>query len=83
MSNTSTLAWNKVDWKKIESRVFRIQRRIYKAKTEKKVNAIHYLQKKIINSIGAKLLAIREAIRTKKSYWIKNIYFNNRKKKLN
>lgn len=82
MSNISKLEWNKVDWKKIESRVFRIQRRIYKAKTEKKVNAIHYLQKKIINSIEAKIIAIREANKLKKSYWIKKIYFNTRKKKV-
>lgn len=83
MSNKSELAWNKVDWKKIESRVFRIQRRIYKAKTEKKVNVVYYLQKKIINSLDGKLLSIREAIKIQKSCGIKTLYFHNRKKSIN
>ena len=82
MSNTSELAWNKVDWKKIESRVFRVQRRIYKVKTEKKVNVVYYLQKKIINSLDAKLLSIREAIKIQKSCRVKNLYFHNRKENI-
>lgn len=82
MSNISKLAWNKVDWKKVESRVFRIQRRIYKAKIEKKVNVVHYLQKKIINSIDGKLIGIREAIKIQKTCWIKILYLNNKKKNI-
>lgn len=76
MSNIIKIHWNEVDWKKIESRVFRIQRRIYKAKTDKKVNAVHYLQKKIIVGFQEKLMSIREASKTHKFYWIKTIYIN-------
>jgi hypothetical protein len=65
MSNLSKLAWNEVDWKNIESRVFRIQRRIYKAKTEQKIDAIYYLQKKIIHGLNGKLLSIRNACKNR------------------
>lgn len=61
MSNLSKLAWNEVDWKNIESRVFRLQRRIYKAKTEQKIDVVYYLQKKIIHGLNGKFLSIRKA----------------------
>lgn len=80
MSNPIKIRWNEVDWKKIESKVFRIQRRIYKAKTDKTVNVVYYLQKKIITSIEGKLLSIREASKSKENYWIKNIYLTSSRK---
>jgi RNA-directed DNA polymerase len=80
MRNIIKINWNEVDWKKIESRVFRIQRRIYKAKTDKKVTAVHYLQKKIIIGFQEKLMSIREASKINKFYWIKTIYINTSKK---
>lgn len=80
MSNTIKIRWNEVDWKKIESKVFRIQRRIYKAKTDKTVNVVYYLQKKIITSIEGKLFSIREASKSKENYWIKSIYLTNSRK---
>lgn len=82
MSDILKLVWNKIDWKKVESRIFRIQRRIYKAKTEKKVTALHYLQKKIINSLDGKLICIRESIKTTQLYWVKNIQIYSPKKNI-
>lgn len=73
MSNLFKLAWNEVDWKKIESRVFRIQRRIYKAKTDKKITTVHYLQKKIIDSLDGKLLSARYSTNIESQLWIKQI----------
>ncbi len=83
MSNIIKIAWNEVDWKKIESRVFRVQRRIYKAKIDKKITAVHYLQKKIIIGFEEKLLSIREATRVQQLYWIKKIHINNSRKQIN
>ncbi len=56
------LAWNDIDWIKIESRVSRVQRRIYKAKIENKTQLVHFLQKKLINSLDAKLFSINKAV---------------------
>lgn len=82
MSNVAQLAWNKVDWKKIESRVFRIQRRIYKAKTDKKITTVHYLQKKLINSLDGKLTSIREVFKLTKVHWINSIHFHGTNKSI-
>lgn len=67
MSNLNKLAWNQVDWKKVESRVFRIQRRIYKAKSKNKTTTLHYLQNKLLHSLDAKLLSVRKVSRLQKS----------------
>ena len=63
MSNLNKLAWSHVDWKKVESRVFRMQRRIYKAKNKNKIDTVHYLQNKLLHSLDAKLLSIRKVSR--------------------
>lgn len=60
----SKLAWNDVDWTLVQKRVTRQQYRIYKANTERESqntgNAkIHSLQRRIIASLDARLLAVR------------------------
>lgn len=60
----SKLAWNDVDWALVQKRVTRQQYRIYKASTERELfdtgNAkIHSLQRRVITSLDAKLLAVR------------------------
>lgn len=61
MSNFKTeLAWNEINWTLVQQRSFRIQRRIYKAKKKEKMDVVHYLQTKLINSLDAKLLAVRQ-----------------------
>ena len=66
------LTWNNIDWILIEKKVLKIQRRIYKAKIENKINVIHYLQNQLINSVYAKLLAVREIISINKGKKINN-----------
>lgn len=61
----SNLAWNDVDWTLVQQRVTRQQYRIYKASTERKLqntgNAkIHSLQRRVIASLDARLLAVRK-----------------------
>nr|ALO63257.1 putative reverse transcriptase, intron maturase and HNH endonuclease [Chlamydomonas applanata] len=53
------LAWKSINWLKVTDRVRRIQRRIYKAKRKGNIDQVHWLQKRLINSIDAKLMAVQ------------------------
>lgn len=60
----SKLAWDEVNWTLVQQRVTRQQFRIYKASTERKNQTtgnakIHSLQRRVISSLDAKLLAVR------------------------
>ena len=59
MSRYNNLTWESIDWRLVTNRVLRIQRRIYKAQTSKTKSRVHWLQKHLINSLDAKLLAVR------------------------
>lgn len=54
-----TVEWNKVDWRKLERRVFKLQKRIYKASIRGDVKAVRSLQKTLMRSWSAKMLAVR------------------------
>ncbi|PPT08939.1 Retron-type RNA-directed DNA polymerase [Geitlerinema sp. FC II] len=58
-NNTVRLEWRGIDWKKIERRVFRLQKRIYQAKRRGDVRTVHGLQKLLLKSWSARLLAVR------------------------
>lgn len=53
------LAWNSIRWADVKRRVRRVQRRIYKAKKLGQKSRVQWLQKLLINSIDAKLLAVQ------------------------
>lgn len=53
------LAWQSVNWHKVKLRVRRIQRRIYKAKKAGDVSRVQWLQKVLIRSYDAKLMAVQ------------------------
>jgi RNA-directed DNA polymerase len=57
MSNK--LAWKDVDWKIIHKRLSRQQNRVYKASMEGNRDKVHAIQRRIINSLDAKLIAVR------------------------
>lgn len=57
MSNK--LAWKDVDWKLVHKRLSRQQRRVYKASLERNTAKVHALQRRIIGSLDAKLMAVR------------------------
>jgi len=62
MSNTSfktTLEWNKLNWRLLERRVYKLQKRIYKAELRGDVKAVRKLQKTLLKSWSAKCLAVR------------------------
>nr|ARO91188.1 putative reverse transcriptase/maturase [Flintiella sanguinaria] len=53
-------AWDDVQWDLVQNRVRRIQRRIFKAKKLGQTKRVHWLQKHLINSVDAKLLAVQQ-----------------------
>src|SRR5436853_6007099 len=51
--------WNKLPWRKLEQHVYRIQKRIFKAEQRGNRRAVHKLQKLLMKSRSARLLAVR------------------------
>jgi RNA-directed DNA polymerase len=54
-----TVEWNHIDWRKLEKRVFKLQKRIYRASSRGDVKAVRRFQKTLMNSWSAKCLAVR------------------------
>src|SRR5438874_6913147 len=51
--------WNKLPWRKLERHVYRIQKRIFKAEQRGNRRAVHKLQKLLMKSRAARLIAVR------------------------
>lgn len=62
----SIFAWRDVMWPRVTKRVERIQYRIYKASRAGKKDLVHHLQKRLLRSEDAKLLAVRRVTQTNK-----------------
>ena len=65
MSNTNSkqlniVEWNQIDWRKVELAVFKLQKRIFQASVNDNVRKLRRLQKTLLNSHHAKLLAVRK-----------------------
>jgi RNA-directed DNA polymerase len=58
-SNKNIVGWNEIDWRTVESTVFKLQRRIYQASVSGNVHKIRKLQKTLLRSYSAKLLSVR------------------------
>jgi RNA-directed DNA polymerase len=56
----SLLEWNSVEWPLVEHRVFRYQTRIYRASQNGNIKLVKHLQKRLLNSLDAKLLSVRQ-----------------------
>ncbi len=52
-------AWRNLPWRKLEQHVYRIQKRIYRASQRGNQRAVHKLQKLLMKSEAARLLAVR------------------------
>jgi len=55
----SMMEWNDVDWRKLEKRIFKLQKRIYRASERGDVQAVRRLQKTVLRSWSCKMLAVR------------------------
>ena len=51
--------WKDLPWQQIERRVFKLQKRIYRASSRGDVKTVHKLQRLLMNSWSAKCLATR------------------------
>jgi RNA-directed DNA polymerase len=56
----ASLDWSQIDWRKIEKTVLRLQHRIFMAKVRGDVNGMEALQRLLVSSRAAKLLAIHK-----------------------
>src|SRR5260370_23073478 len=52
-------AWNQLPWRKLEKHCFHIQKRIYRASQRGNTRAVQKLQKLLMKSEAARLLAVR------------------------
>ncbi|MBE9105897.1 group II intron reverse transcriptase/maturase [Nostoc cf. edaphicum LEGE 07299] len=62
MSNTSlktTVEWHKINWRKLERRVYKLQKRIYRASQRGDVKTFRRLQKTLMKSWSARALSVR------------------------
>jgi RNA-directed DNA polymerase len=58
-SDPESESWNKLPWRKFEQHVYRIQKRIFRAEQRGNQRAVHTLQKLLMKSRAAHLLAVR------------------------
>src|ERR1700738_2934675 len=54
-----SVAWNKLPWRKLEQHVYGIQKRIYRASQRGETRKVEKLQKLLVKSEAARLLAVR------------------------
>lgn len=62
MSKTSlktTVEWNQVNWRKLERKVYKLQKRIYRASQRDDVKTVRKLQKTLMKSWSAKVISVR------------------------
>jgi RNA-directed DNA polymerase len=59
LSTPESEAWKALPWRKLEKHVFRIQKRIYRASQQGKTRTVQKLQKLLMKSEAARLLAVR------------------------
>ncbi|MEY3825303.1 MAG: hypothetical protein RLZZ148_115 [Cyanobacteriota bacterium] len=51
--------WSEINWKIVERKIFKLQKRIYRASQRGDVKTVHKLQRLLIKSHYGKLLATR------------------------
>ena len=64
--NTKRYGWNAIDWRKVNVQVFKLQKRIYRASSCDKTETVHRLQKLLLKSRSAVLLAVRRVTQENK-----------------
>ncbi len=56
----SAYEWKALPWRKLERAVFKLQKRIYRASSRGDTRTVHRLQRLLMTSRAAKLLAVRK-----------------------
>ncbi|EAZ89168.1 group II intron reverse transcriptase/maturase [Crocosphaera chwakensis] len=62
----NTVEWNQINWRKVEKAVFKLQKRIYQASVNGDIKKVRKLQKTLLNSYYARLLAVRKVTQENK-----------------
>lgn len=57
--NNQTVEWNQTDWRKLECRVYKLQKRIFKASSRGDTKTTRRLQKTLMRSWSGRMLAVR------------------------
>ncbi|GMO33443.1 MAG: hypothetical protein Ta2B_13990 [Termitinemataceae bacterium] len=65
-SITTRYEWDSINWHTLERAVFKIQKRIYQASKRNDTKKVHQLQRLLINSRNAKLLAVKRVLQVNK-----------------
>ena len=79
------VTWNDINWSKTQISVRKVQHRIYKARLEGNFKRLHWLQNFLINSLHAKLIAVRQVTPLNKgrtTAGIDKLFLTNPKQKL-
>ena len=58
--NNQTVEWKALPWRKLEVRVFKLQKRIFRASSRGDVKAVRRLQKTLMRSWSGKCIAVRK-----------------------
>ncbi len=58
-SDQPNVAWEQLPWKKLEVTVYRMQKRIFQASKRGDTKTVHKIQKLLMKSEAARLLAVR------------------------
>lgn len=56
----SYIAWKEINWPQVDSRILRYQTRIFKASRDNNIPKVRCLQKRLLQSLDAKLVAVRQ-----------------------
>ena len=63
MSNTldnQTVEWNRINWRKLEVAVYKLQKRIFQASLRGDTSSVRRLQKTLMRSWSGKALSVRK-----------------------
>jgi len=52
--------WNEIPWRKLEIKTFKLQKRIYRAMQQDNIKLVHKLQRLMLASTSARILATRK-----------------------
>jgi RNA-directed DNA polymerase len=64
--STPMYGWNETDWRKLERQVFKLQKRIYQASNRGNVKLVRRLQRLLMSSRSAKMIAVRRVTQDNK-----------------
>lgn len=65
-SKKTRYKWDEINWRRLERSIFKLQKRIYRASEQKDLMKMHSLQRLLLKSHNAKLLAVRRVTQINK-----------------